>query len=285
MRWNWMAAALIGALALSTGCKHTVEIRSTPEGATVSKNGVPLGKTPLLYEEQLGPKEAQRFQVEVSGVERELSVERGQLQMSGVGIGALVGCLGCCLYGSAVAAVANFFPPAGFAGLLGPLLPIAGAIVGWMQFGYFSPDTIDMDLRTGETQAFPAAPVTLGDPLGDKRLPPPAAPDPDDAYSKRAGTPATDAAPPSPADEAPPAPAADTPPADENAPPPPHTDPAYGATPIDDDEYGVIPPNPPPVTAPAEPADPDDDDSGAEEIGEDGFGAPIAAPDEDALRF
>lgn len=266
MRWNWMAAALIGTLALGTGCKHTVEIRSSPEGATVSQNGVPLGKTPLLYEEQLGPKEAQRFQVEVAGVERELNVERGQLQMTGVGIGALVGCVGCCLYGSLVGAVANFFPPAGFAGLLGPLLPIAGAIVGWMQFGYFSPDTVEMNLRSGEVQTFPIVPATLGEPLGDKRLPPPDDAGADGPYSKKR-KPETppDAAPPSPSESAGDA-------------PPPQTDPAYGATPIEDDEYGVIPPNPPPVK---DVNDPDEDE---DEGGDDGFGTPIA-PDEGALRF
>lgn len=274
----------------TTGCKHTVEIRSTPPGAMVSENGVDIGATPLIYEEDLGSKEQVQLQLDRDGVDQTLVIQREQMQWNGIGIGALAGVGGCCALGVAGGAIAAIFPPAALIGALGPIFPVVGALIGWMQWGYSLPDVVDVNLQNGEVETMPMAFATLTRAEGESATIPAEIPPPSAPVARELEDPATEfelETPPSEATGAPPP--GDSPPPLELEPSAEPEAAEVEDVRADSEDAPSRAKNPPPVATPDPYATDDEtnDDDAAEEVAsddatDDGFGAPVA-PDE--LRY
>ncbi len=62
-----LLAAIAVALSVATGCTHTVQIKSVPEGADVTVDGEKVGKTPYAFQASSGFFDDHQIKVEQEG--------------------------------------------------------------------------------------------------------------------------------------------------------------------------------------------------------------------------
>ena len=127
-------------VSIGSACSHDVYIRSNPNGAKIYVNDEFIGKSPTVYEEQLGRSDAVEIKAEKEGYK----TKRLQLVKSGWAIPQILASVGGCVCGGLCCS--NFLSDIGGAelgaiGLLGGL-PALSAIY----FAHKSDDNIYLKL-------------------------------------------------------------------------------------------------------------------------------------------
>jgi hypothetical protein len=166
------------AAVLLAGCVHPMTITAKQEGAEISVDGKPIGKSPATYQETTGAAGTIAILVKDGAREKRILVQKNQPAWEPVGAGAgggVGGCLGLWVVGGCVSGIAaGVFPPCGLVWCPIAVVALAsipaGAGVGWYFFGNKGPDKVDVDLATGVVETTPPNLTT------DTAAPPPPPP-------------------------------------------------------------------------------------------------------------
>ncbi len=147
----------------STACTHTANIQTDPPGATVTKDGRFVGKTPIAAPVDIGPMSGeQTFTVEKDGASRTVSVANDQFMMVPFLVSILGGFMGAASMVLFATSIGGVQSPIGLTLLaLSPVPIVTTPLVNFFFYAWRVPETINISLKNKDVFTSPLAQTTV----------------------------------------------------------------------------------------------------------------------------